>query len=153
MIEFPDWPGSPSEAGVFFDAEDVDFSLPDEAVSSAWLLEAIRDEERTAGVISIIFCSDEYLHQMNVQYLDHDTLTDVITFPYSDELISGDIFISIDRVAENAIGHSISFLHEMHRVMVHGVLHLIGYHDDDPEKKAAMREREDHYLSRLALKG
>ncbi len=153
MIEFPELPGSPSEAGVSFDTEDVDFSLPDEEMTSTWLLETIQNEQRIAGGISIIFCSDEYLHQMNVQYLDHDTLTDVITFPYSDEKVSGDIFISVDRVKENATELSYPFLQELHRVMVHGVLHLIGYHDDDPEKKAAMREREDHHLSRIAPQG
>ncbi len=151
MIEFPEWPGAESEAGVSFDTEDVDFSLPDEEMTRSWLLDTIRDEQRSTGEISIIFCSDDHLYHMNVQYLDHDTLTDVITFPSSNKLVAGDIFISIDRVAENARDLSVSFLHELHRVMVHGTLHLIGYHDDDPEKKAAMRNREDYHLSRLTL--
>lgn len=152
MIEFPDlFEEEETEDGISFAREDIDFSLPDETLTESWLLIAIQTEACVPGPISIIFCSDDYLYNLNVQYLDHDTLTDVITFPYSDEIVSGDIFISIDRVRDNATSLSVPFLHELHRVMVHGTLHLMGYEDDLPEKKAIMREKEDLYLSRLPL--
>lgn len=152
MIEFPDlFEEEESEEGISFAQEDIDFTLPDEALTEAWLLVAIQMEQCIPGSISIIFCSDDYLYNMNVQYLDHDTLTDVITFPYSDEIVSGDIFISIDRVRDNASSLSVPFLNELHRVMVHGTLHLMGYEDALPEQKAIMREKEDLYLSRLPV--
>jgi probable rRNA maturation factor len=86
---------------------------------------------------------------MNVEYLEHDTLTDVITFPYGEEPLSGDIFISIDRVADNASGLGVPMLHELHRVMVHGVLHLMGHDDATPEAKATMCTLEDEALATL----
>ena len=99
--------------------------------------------------LTYIFCSDEYLHKLNVEYLDHDTLTDVITFDNADDsdILEGDIFISVERVAENAkeLGHS--FRDELHRVMIHGVLHLLGYHDKDLLAQTAMRKKEDYCLS------
>lgn len=152
MIEFPDlFQEEETEEGISFAQEDIEFTLPDETQTESWLLMAIQTEGYIPGPISIIFCSDDYLYNLNVQYLDHDTLTDVITFPYSDEIVSGDIFISIDRVRDNASTLSVPFLHELHRVMVHGTLHLMGYEDDLPEKKAIMREKEDLYLTRLPV--
>ena len=100
------------------------------------------------GDINYIFCSDNYLHQINFQYLDHDTFTDIITFDQSDkDQIEGDIFISIDRVHENANERNISFVNELHRVMIHGILHLLGYNDKTPKEKQLMREKEDECLS------
>ena len=131
-----------------FFSEDVDFELPLPESAAQWLASVIEAEQSTPGEISIVFCSDPYLHNMNVQFLDHDTLTDVITFPYDDDPVSGDIFISIDRTADNAAGYGVSHLDETHRVMVHGVLHLLGYEDETPELKAAMRAKEDLYLAR-----
>lgn len=150
MIEFPDFfPEEEISQGISFAEEDVDFSLSNESVAETWLLAVIQEEGQIPGPVSIIFCSDDYLYNLNVQYLNHDTLTDVITFPYSEHPVSGDIFISIDRVQDNALSMKIPFLHELHRVMVHGVLHLMGYLDDSPEKKDQMRQKEDFYLSRL----
>ena len=150
MIEFPDLPDQEQAIGIFFHVEDVPFPLSDESATTLWLSGVIEAEGRQPGEVSMIFCSDSYLHEMNVQYLDHDTLTDVITFPYSDQFVAGDIFISIDRVKDNASDLNVPMMQELHRVMVHGVLHLMGYEDDTPEKKALMREKEDHYLATLS---
>lgn len=149
MIEFPDLPGQEQDAGISFYSEDVTFALSNEGTTADWLLAVIKAEGHPPGEISLIFCSDTYLHDMNVQYLDHDTLTDVITFPYSDQSVTGDIFISVDRVSDNARDLGVPMQQELHRVMVHGVLHLMGYEDETPEKKAIMREKEDHYLANL----
>lgn len=147
MSEIPVWPESEPEAGFDFYSKDILFDLPDPAACEAWLLVVIQRERKNEGAINYIFCSDPFLHRMNVEYLQHDTLTDVITFPYSQEIVHGDIFISIDRVRENADELNIPFPDELHRVMVHGLLHLIGYDDQTNETKAIMRQMEDEYLS------
>jgi rRNA maturation RNase YbeY len=97
-----------------------------------------------------VLCSDEYLYQINLEYLQHDTYTDVITFPYSDtpDLVEGDIFVSVERVTDNAAQLRVHPTDELHRVMVHGLLHLLGYDDKTPESKIAMTQREDYHLSR-----
>jgi rRNA maturation RNase YbeY len=103
--------------------------------------------------LSFIFCSDDYLHQINVEYLHHDTLTDVITFEYTaanSDAIEGDIFISIDRIKENAAEFQVPFEVELHRIMVHGTLHLLGYSDKSPNDKALMTEKENFYLQQLS---
>jgi len=113
-----------------------------------WLLAVILAEGKSAGEISFIFCDDNYLHEMNVKYLSHDTLTDVITFDYSEEnRISGDVFISIDRVRENAVNFTKPLDEEIHRVMVHGVLHLCGFKDKTKKDAVLMRQKEDSYLA------
>ena len=113
-----------------------------------WLLEAIMEENRKAGEISYVFCDDEYLLKKNVKYLKHNTLTDIISFDYSTgKLISGDIFISIERVYENAEDFGVSFNDELHRVMIHGILHFCGFKDKTKEEKTLMRSKEDYYLS------
>lgn len=114
-----------------------------------WIIGVIENEKNVPGDISFIFCNDQYLYQMNVQYLQHDSLTDIITFDYCPETgnISGDLFISIDRVEENARELNLSFHDELKRVMVHGVLHLMGYNDKDSAQRAAMRQRENYYLT------
>jgi rRNA maturation RNase YbeY len=114
-----------------------------------WIIGLIENEGKVPGDISFIFCNDQYLYQMNVQYLQHDTLTDIITFDYCQENgnISGDLFISIDRVEENARELNLSFNQELKRVMVHGVLHLMGYNDKDSAQQAAMRQKENYYLN------
>ena len=101
------------------------------------------------GELTFIFCSDEYLHKINLEYLDHDTYTDIITFDNADEdgTIEGDIFVSVERVKENAADLKIPFEDELHRVLIHGVLHLLGHDDTTPELKAAMRKEEDKCLS------
>ena len=105
-------------------------------------------EIKTLGDISIIFCSDNYILDVNIRYLHHDYFTDVITFDYCEgERLSGDLFISIDSVRENAIEFGTEFDEELHRVIVHGLLHLIGYDDHTPEDQNVMRAKEDYYLS------
>ena len=117
-----------------------------------WLSDAIYAEGKTYGEISLIFCDDAYLHGMNIKFLNHDTLTDVITFDYNEgNKISGDIFISIERVKENAALFSKSQTDELHRVMLHGVLHLCGYKDKTRRDVAVMRQKEEQYLARFPL--
>ena len=129
--------------------EDVSFRLSHPRKTSGWINSAISSEGMTLGEVNFIFCSDSYLHSMNVEYLNHNTLTDIITFDNSEQegLIEGDIFISIDRVKENAKIFSRPFDEEIHRVIIHGILHLIGYSDKTPSKQKQMREKEDAYLS------
>lgn len=107
-----------------------------------------KSENRTLGDISYILCSDNYLLDINRQYLNHDYFTDVITFDYSEEnVISGDIFISVDTVADNAKEYNVTFEKELERVMVHGVLHLVGYNDKSDSEVKQMRAKENQYLS------
>lgn len=114
------------------------------------LSKLILSELKEEGEISVIFCSDSYLLQLNEQYLNHDYYTDIITFDYvEDSLISGDLFISIDRVRENAVKFGTPFIKEMYRVVFHGVLHLTGYKDKTQEEKAQMRGKEDFYLEKV----
>lgn len=125
--------------------EKIDFS-----VISGWIERVIQHHGATLGQLSYIFCSDPYLHQLNVDYLDHDTLTDIITFPYADPPhVSGDLYISTERVAENATERSILFTTELQRVIIHGVLHLCGYGDKTSQEAAKMRELEEEALGLL----
>lgn len=113
-----------------------------------WLKTVINSEGKKTGDIQYIFCNDKYLYEINKVYLKHDTFTDIITFSTTnnEEVISGEIYISIDRVAENSKTHSASFNDELSRVIVHGVLHLIGYDDHSDSEKKLMRSKEDYYL-------
>lgn len=131
-----------------FFTEDISFTLKGKRNIAAWIQGLVRKEGGKVGSLNFIFCSDGYLLKINKDYLKKDTLTDVIAFDQSDhgEEISGDVFISIERVKENARGLGIPFVSELGRVMVHGVLHLAGYDDSTPRDKAVMTEREDHYL-------
>ena len=105
-------------------------------------------EIKKLGPLSIIFCSDNYILDINIKYLQHDYFTDIITFDYCEgDLVSGDLFISIDSVRENALHYGVRFEDELDRVMVHGLLHLIGYDDHTPEETALMRQKEDYYIS------
>src|ERR1044071_3674818 len=100
------------------------------------------------GDVNVIFCSDDYLLEMNREHLDHDYYTDIITFDYSEEaVVSGDLFISVDRVSDNASGLSVSFLDELNRVCVHGLLHLCGYKDKSEAEELLMRSKEDEMLA------
>jgi rRNA maturation RNase YbeY len=133
-----------------FFSEDIPFVLKNKACCRRWLNNVIREEKKISGDINFIFCSDEYLLDLNKTYLRHETLTDILTFPYADDLktLSGDIFISIERVKENASRFQQDFEKELKRVMVHGLLHLIGYDDHGKKEKEIMTEREDHYLGK-----
>jgi len=113
-----------------------------------WVEKAIVNETLKPGDINYIFCDDAYLLEKNIKYLKHNTLTDVISFDYTmGKLISGDIFISVERVKENAASYNVSFKDELHRVIIHGVLHYCGYNDKTAEEKIQMRAKEDYYLS------
>lgn len=124
----------------------------EESRISTWIHEVVDRESHGIGVLTFIFCDDGYLLALNRQYLQHDYLTDVITFDYCEEFgaVSGDVFISIPRVAENAEQLQLRFLDELYRVMVHGVLHLLGYSDKDAADASKMREKENYYLSLLS---
>jgi len=113
-----------------------------------WLKAVIISEGNKVGDIQYILCDDEHLLGINKAYLNHDTFTDIITFSTTnnDEIISGEIYISVDRVSENSKAHSVSFNTELSRVMVHGILHLIGYNDHSDSEKKLMRSKEDYYL-------
>lgn len=112
-----------------------------------WLSRVASIENKELGDITLIFCSDVYLLKINQDYLDHDYYTDIITFDYSENsIISGDLFISLEMVAENAINNNVSFINEINRVVVHGVLHLIGYKDKSDEDALLMRQKENQML-------
>ena len=136
-----------SQATIQFHIEDIQVDLPEASLMEYWLKEVIAREDRQLHQVNFIFCTDEYLHQLNVQYLQHDTLTDIITFPYQDPpVVEGDIFISVDRIRENAAIYGVSFFQELQRVMAHGILHLCGYLDKTPEEKVLMRRKENEAL-------
>jgi probable rRNA maturation factor len=133
---------------IHFFQEETRFKLPHPRITSRWIRSVAESEKRKVAAINFIFCSDKYLKRINLEYLAHDTFTDVITFDYSDSIgIQGDIFISIERVRENAQKFTTHVDQELHRVMVHGVLHLMGYSDKTKAAKALMRKKEDAYLS------
>lgn len=130
-----------------FNFEDVDFTLPDEQTLKDWIDYTVKNERCFTGNLSYIFCSDEYLWNMNKQYLDHDYYTDIITFDYvEDKFVSGDMFISYDRVCDNAKSFNVSCETELLRVMIHGVLHLVGYDDLTDEQEAEIHSMEDFYI-------
>lgn len=131
-----------------FHTESIDFKVTNPIKTKRWLKSTIEAEGFELSEINYIFCDDEYLHKINVEYLDHDTLTDIITFDNSEdeELIEGDIFVSVERIADNAKDFNTSFDHEFRRVLVHGVLHLCGYYDKSEADEKQMRAKEDHYL-------
>jgi probable rRNA maturation factor len=132
---------------IFQTSEESKFSYKKFSFLKKWLYRVIENENFKAGDISIVFTSDEYLLSINREYLDHDYYTDVITFDYStDRIISGDILISVDRVKENAKLFNVGFIDELDRVILHGVLHLLGYNDADEQDSAIMRSKETEYL-------
>lgn len=140
----------PIEEKINFYSEDIEFNLPNHSTIFDWINKTIENEAKVLRHINFIFCSDIYLHKINLEYLNHNTLTDVITFPYAEgKNIEGDIFISIDRIRENAKSYEVSFKNELHRVMIHGTLHLLGYLDKTAEDKTQMTQKENEYLARL----
>ncbi|MBQ6253973.1 MAG: rRNA maturation RNase YbeY [Bacteroidales bacterium] len=127
--------------------EGVQFTLKDKLANNRWLKLVAGSEVRSIGDINIIFCSDNYILDVNLRYLGHDYFTDIITFDYCEgKKLSGDLFISVDSVRENAIEYGVEFEEEIHRVMVHGLLHLIGYDDHTPEDERLIHDKEDYYL-------
>ncbi|HUH34173.1 MAG TPA: rRNA maturation RNase YbeY [Daejeonella sp.] len=138
-----------SQLPIHFFSEDVSFTLKQKLLVRNWINQTIRSEGYRLGELNFIFASDEYLLKINRDYLKHDTYTDIITFDNSEEekRITGDIFISIERVIENSSKFKVDQTDELHRVMIHGTLHLLGYPDKGKEAKAVMTGKEDHYLS------
>jgi probable rRNA maturation factor len=125
-----------------------DFTLENEKAIADWLSAVIVSENKSEGEISYIFCDDEYLHKINLEYLNHDTLTDIISFDYTmGNEISGDIFISTERVLDNAKDYNTLFEEELKRVLVHGILHYCGYKDKSEADETLMRSKEDEKLS------
>ena len=127
---------------------ETDFILDNEEATAAWLGNVITSENKKEGEINYIFCDDEYLHKINVEYLDHDTLTDIISFDYSmGNELHGDIFVSIERVKDNATDFNVSFEEELKRVLVHGILHYCGYKDKGEAEELLMRSKEDENIA------
>ena len=126
---------------------ETNFELENEAQYEDWISRIIESEGFNEGEINYIFCDDEYLHKINVEYLDHDTLTDIISFDYTvGNLIQGDIFVSVERVKDNANDFNVSFEEELKRVLSHGVLHYCGYKDKSPKDEALMRSKEEEKM-------
>ena len=136
------------ESNIYYHSE-CDFQLKDDGSITKWIKNAIGTEDKELGEINYIFCDDQYLLKKNQEYLQHDTFTDIITFDYSEEnRLSADIFISIERVKENAITFAVPFETELRRVIIHGILHLMGYKDKSEEEAETMRNKENFYLSK-----
>lgn len=132
---------------------ELDFKLEDETSYSDWLSKVISSETKKEGEINYIFCDDDYLLEINQQYLDHDTFTDIISFDYSiGNELHGDIFISIERVRENAVDFNVDFVDELKRVLVHGVLHYCGYKDKSEEDEKLMRQKEEEKMKMFHVK-
>ena len=129
--------------------EDIkEFSLPSKI--NEWIKQTIENENKETAEINVIFCSDKYLLKMNKKHLKHDYFTDIITFDYCQgNLVSGDLFVSVDRVEENANKYDTDFTNELSRVIIHGVLHLIGYNDKTEKEQTIMTEKENYYLNRF----
>ncbi|MDI1316876.1 rRNA maturation RNase YbeY [Flavobacterium sp.] len=132
---------------------ELDFKLEDETIYSDWISKVISSENRDEGEINYIFCDDDYLIELNQKYLDHDTLTDVISFDYSEgNELHGDIFISIERVRDNAADFKVAFDEELKRVLVHGVLHYCGYKDKSERDEILMRQKEEEKMKLFHVK-
>lgn len=128
--------------------EDTNFKFNRRRLTSQWLKFTAESEIKRIGQVNIIFCSDNYILDINQKYLQHDYFTDIITFDYCEgKTLSGDLFISVDTVRENAIFYGTEFDDELNRVIVHGLLHLIGYDDHSVEDQKTMRSKEDYYLA------
>lgn len=126
---------------------ETDFELGNEAAFENWISSVILSENKKEGEINFIFCDDEYLHKLNVEYLEHDTLTDVISFDYSvGNEIHGDVYISTERVADNAMDFNVTFEEEIKRVIIHGILHYCGYKDKSDTEEALMRSKEEEKI-------
>ena len=137
------------ESPIKFFNEDVSYVLRNKTQLRTWLVKCVLKKKKNAGSLNYIFCSDRFLKKMNKQFLNHDYHTDIITFPTSepgDKNINGDIYISIDRIKDNAAQYGVSVFDELHRVMVHGLLHLCGYGDKTDREKSTMRKQEDECL-------
>jgi probable rRNA maturation factor len=137
------------EKGIFFIAEDVLFELDNSTHIVSWIERVVAAENKEILSVTFIFCSDAYLYDLNVEHLNHHTYTDIITFPYAYQPIHSDIFISIDRVTDNAKKFGLPFETELHRVIIHGILHMMGYKDKTKAHKAKMTQKENEALAMI----
>ncbi len=138
---------------ISFHSEGVNTKTPSKRLLKAWIKEFVSNHGKKVGELAFIFCSDEKILEVNQNFLQHDYYTDIITFDYCEgEIVSGDIFISVERVAENATSHNAEYSAELLRVLAHGVLHLIGFQDKSPKKKKEMTENEDLCISLFLTK-
>ena len=132
---------------------ELDFKLEDETLYTVWLSKVISSEMKSEGDINYIFCDDNYLVEINQQYLSHDTLTDIISFDYSiGNELHGDVFISVERVRENAVDFNVDFEEELKRVLVHGILHYCGYKDKNEDDEILMRQKEEEKMKMFHVK-
>ena len=130
--------------------EDCEFVYKGKIATRSWINRAVKENNKQLGLISIIFCSDNYLLKINQDYLNHDYFTDIITFDYCDgNSVSGDLFISIDMIRANAEKFGVEFIDELHRVIIHGVMHLVGFKDKTDEEAQVMRTQENYWLERF----
>lgn len=139
------------DGSVIFHLEEVAVPNLRKERIAIWMHNSVIAEGKDLGDVNCILCTDEYLLEINKTYLNHDTFTDIVTFNYvENDIIAGDLFISIDRVQENAVSYKIDFLQELRRVIIHGILHLLGYNDKTPEEVEEIRAKEDFYLTLYA---
>ena len=133
---------------ISFSNQNIEFSLPDQNRVKEWISTLIKRHGMSVGNIGYLFCDDSFLLEANNKYLNHDTLTDIITFDYvNGNLVSGDIMISVERVSDNSVTFGVPFTDELHRVIIHGVLHLLGQGDKTDDEARIMRQREDEALA------
>ena len=138
---------------ISFHNEGVNTKTPSKRLLKAWIKEFVSNHGKQVGELAFIFCSDEKILEVNQNFLQHDYYTDIITFDYCEgEIVSGDIFISVERVTENATSHNVEYNAELLRVLAHGVLHLLGFQDKSPKNKKEMTENEDLYISLFLTK-
>ncbi|MDP1621811.1 MAG: rRNA maturation RNase YbeY [Bacteroidales bacterium] len=139
--------------GIQFFTENINYLLRGKRKIREWILSTIEAEGEYCGHLNFIFCDDDFLLELNCKYLQHNTLTDILTFPFDGEgkSLNGDIYISLPRIRENAGIYEQKIENELHRVMLHGILHLIGYNDTSEQEKREMRAKEDYYLERRRL--
>lgn len=136
---------------IVFNKADSSFKLKSPSILKKWIISCIQSEEKEAGRIAIILCSDDYLLKMNQDFLQHDYYTDIITFDYSEwPVVSGELYISSDRVEDNAHKNHVHPQNEMQRVIIHGVMHLCGYKDKKKSEQSEMRTKENFYLEKLS---
>ncbi len=146
----PDWPDTgEEEAGIFFTSHDVDFALSDEDRVATWVADTIAAEGPELHRLDFVFCSDAFLLDINIRHLSHDFYTDIITFPLNEDPLIAEIYISIDRVRDNAKSLNIPFETELYRVIIHGVLHLCGYDDHEEEDIQLIRMKEEEYIRKI----
>lgn len=154
-MEFPDLSAFQDNIeSISFHVEEIDFVFPETEKAIKWLNQIAKEENKQIVSLEYVFCDDEYLHKINLKYLDHDTYTDIITFDLGnpdDDLISGEIYISIERVKENTSIHNSTLEDELRRVVAHGLLHLIGYPDKSVQEASVMRAKENAAIQSYKL--